>query len=138
MPVKAKFVTMAEEEALRKKRERKGEDGTPQWLLLTGMAAGGRLAGGLVIFALLPPSADTLYRQVAAAAESGELEKLQSVDAEIRQFLQRFPEDSRAVSWKSIANGSMWLAWRSNRNSRPASGAAVLCQCNGRISMPSA
>lgn len=96
LPVKAKFHTLAEEEALRKKRDRKGEDGTPQWLLLTGMAVAVAVLAGLVIFALLPPSAETLYRQIAAKAESGDLEKLQSVDAEIRQFLQRFPEDARA------------------------------------------
>lgn len=95
-PAKAKFHTMAEEEALRKKRERKGEEGTPQWLLLLGMTGAVAVLAGLVIFALLPPSADTLYRQISSAAESGELTQLQSVDAEIRQFLQRFPEDSRA------------------------------------------
>jgi hypothetical protein len=60
------------------------------------MAVAVAALAGLVIFMLLPPSADTLYRQIAAAADSGELENLQSVDSEIRQFLQRFPEDSRA------------------------------------------
>lgn len=96
-PPKAKFVTMAEEEALQRKRDRHGEEATPQWLLLTGMAAAVCVLAGLVIYSLLPPSADTLYRQVAAATESGELEQLQSVDAEIRQFLSRFPDDSRAA-----------------------------------------
>lgn len=96
-PTKAKFHTMAEEEALRKRRERKGEDGTPQWLLLLGMTAAVVVLVGLVIFALLPPSADTLYGQIAAAAESGELDSLQSVDAEIKQFLQRFPDDTRSA-----------------------------------------
>ena len=96
-PVKAKFHTLAEEEALRKNRERKQDEATPQWLLLTGMAGTIAVLAGLVIFAMLPPSAETLYRQIAAAAESGELEKLQSADAEIRQFLQRFPADPRAA-----------------------------------------
>jgi eukaryotic-like serine/threonine-protein kinase len=96
MPVKAKFHTVAEEEALRRKHERKGDDATPQWLLLTGMAAAVAVLAGLLIYALLPPSAETLYRQIAAAAESGELEKLKSADAEIRQFLERFPQDTRA------------------------------------------
>jgi serine/threonine-protein kinase len=96
-PAKAKFHTMAEEEALRKRRERRGEEGIPQWLLLLGMTAAVAVLAGLVIFALLPPSADTLYGQIAAAAESGELESLQSVDAEIKQFLQRFPDDTRSA-----------------------------------------
>jgi serine/threonine-protein kinase len=96
VPAKAKFYTLEEEEALRRKRERKGEEGTPQWLLLLGMAAAVIVLGGLIVFALLPPSADTLYRQIAAAAESGELSQLQSVDAEIRQFLERFPADPRS------------------------------------------
>ena len=96
VPAKAKFYTLEEEEALRRKRERKGEEGTPQWLLLLGMAAAVIVLGGLIVFALLPPSADTLYRQIAAAAESGELSQLQSVDTEIRQFLERFPADPRS------------------------------------------
>lgn len=95
-PPVTKFVTMAEEEARRKHRERRGEDAVPPWLLITGMAIAVCLLVGLVTFALLPPSADTLYAEVAAAAESGELEKLQAVDGQVRQFLERFPDDSRA------------------------------------------
>src|SRR5205823_4948373 len=49
----------------------------------------------LTVYALLPPSADTLYRRVIAAADTGDIDQLQLVEADIRQFLRRFSSDAR-------------------------------------------
>jgi serine/threonine-protein kinase len=93
---KTRFVTMEEEENLRKRRERKSEEGPQQWLALAGMTAVVVVLGAGVVYALLPPSADTLYRRVMTAADTNDLDQLQVVDGDIRQFLQRFPSDARA------------------------------------------
>jgi len=93
---KSRFVTIQEEEALRKKRERRDEEGPPIWMLIGGMALAICVLVGLVTFALLPPSADSLYARIAGAAETEDLEKLKGVDTEIGQFLERFPDDPRA------------------------------------------
>lgn len=48
-------------------------------------------------YALRPATADELYRKIAAAASLGSVEGLREADAEIREFVQRFPADARAA-----------------------------------------
>lgn len=43
-----------------------------------------------------PASADTVYSRIAAAGESGEVARLAEVEEDIRNFLQRYPDDPRA------------------------------------------
>ena len=69
------------------------------WLLAAALVAVGLGAWYL----LLPPSADALFDRVMGRAEAGEAELL-GAEADVEQFLVRFPEDRRAEQLRSLAN----------------------------------
>jgi serine/threonine-protein kinase len=101
-PVRSRFVTVEEEEAQKRKRKQREEEGPPLWLLITGMAFVVLLLGGMLGYALMPASANTLYGKIQAAADSGDVEQLSGVESEVDQFLAKFPNDPRAAEVQQI------------------------------------
>jgi serine/threonine-protein kinase len=73
------------------------------WWKLAGMVVLLGLIVWLVLAALRPPSADTLFKKLARAAEEKTAESLFMVESDIDAFLHRFPQDPRAAQvrgWK--------------------------------------
>lgn len=62
----------------------------------------GSIAFGWRIFR--PDSADTLYRQISAAVDSGNEEQVEAVRPEIDEFVERFPEDPRISEVQRLAD----------------------------------
>ncbi|MHB1036526.1 MAG: serine/threonine-protein kinase [Pirellulales bacterium] len=67
------------------------------WVLLAALA----LVGCGVWFLVQPASADRLYGRISAAASRENAEQLLAAEADIRTFLERYADDSRAVEVKS-------------------------------------
>lgn len=66
---------------------------SPQtWALVTAMVA----VGGMAWYWLQPPSAETLYDEIAAAANDGKIEQILDVEREIKDFLKYYPTDRRS------------------------------------------
>jgi serine/threonine-protein kinase len=63
---------------------------------------------GLLLFGgwwlMQPPSAETLYQRIAAAAESGDVRGLQASRADIATFLNHYPDDRRAEELRELAD----------------------------------
>lgn len=67
------------------------------WVLAGGvLVAGGLILGGAIYLATRPPSADQLFARVQAAAEAGTGDALIPVEADLRRFLELYPDDPRA------------------------------------------
>ncbi|HWA97687.1 MAG TPA: serine/threonine-protein kinase, partial [Pirellulales bacterium] len=65
---------------------------SPQtWLLVLGMLA----VGAVAWWFLQPPSADSLYHRISAAAQENKPEALAAVDDDIARFLAIYPHDPR-------------------------------------------
>src|SRR5205823_5377699 len=87
------------------KRANKGDTQTDRylWLKLSALGLVIAIFFSGVGYALWPPSADTLYRQISQAAATGESRQLAEVETAIERFLNRFPTDTRAAevaAWK--------------------------------------
>ena len=72
----------------------------PSRLLLAAQVVGllaaiGLLAGSVWYFSW-PATADQLYAQIAEVARQGKVESLRTVEDEIGEFLERFPDDERS------------------------------------------
>ncbi|HEY1599970.1 MAG TPA: serine/threonine-protein kinase [Pirellulales bacterium] len=92
----ASFVKVSEEE--HRRREATVEEPSHWRGLQTAVLLGaGALLGLGTWYLMQPASADRLYARVAQAARTGEISTLQSVDGEIKAFLQHYPNDSRAA-----------------------------------------
>jgi hypothetical protein len=50
-----------------------------------------------------PPSADQLFARIEAATEEGDLEKMKGALPDIEQFLENYPDDSRAEQVQAVA-----------------------------------
>jgi serine/threonine-protein kinase len=92
----ARFTTLAEEEAARRRAEHQRS-----WL-----AAAGQLAsllavlvamGAAAMFLATPPSADKLYHTIIEQGIAEDDASLANVEGEIEEFLKRFPSDPRAA-----------------------------------------
>jgi serine/threonine-protein kinase len=85
--------------------ERQDEEATWYEELLRGLLSAQTLAtlGALVlvvtgvVYLLKPKSADKLYEQISAEIGDGELEQLRMAGPKIDEFLDRFPDDTRAA-----------------------------------------
>jgi eukaryotic-like serine/threonine-protein kinase len=96
---RSRFVTMAQEEEERRKQRPVDEEAVSRWVVVAGMGLLIVLLGSIVTYALLPPSADTLYARANAAVDSGEFA---AAEAAIDAFSTRFPEDSRQAEIQSL------------------------------------
>ena len=94
---KTHFTAVSEAEIRRRGRAHDGEDGVQRTWLLAGalLVAALVILGGLVVFATRPPSADSLYREVQAAAEKGG-SALVDVESDMARFVAAHPDDPRA------------------------------------------
>ena len=95
-PLRAKFVTMQEEEAQRKQSEHREEESPPVWLVATGLVLLVLLFSGMYWYAVAPPTANQLYKRIEAAAKSEDVEKLAAVKGDMQQFLEKHAADPRA------------------------------------------
>jgi hypothetical protein len=94
----SRFTTVDED--VRRRAERGAEnDGPPLWVKAVVGSVGLVVAGGAIaaggFFALRPPSADSLYAKIEAAAESDDERALLSVIGPMAEFRRRYPEDPR-------------------------------------------
>ena len=91
----ARFTTVEEEEALRRVQQKRS------WLLvaaqLAAFAAVVATMGGGIVFLSRPPSADKLYAAISTRVDSDDDASLGNVEKEVNSFLERFPDDARAV-----------------------------------------
>ncbi len=62
------------------------------------LAAGLLLVGFTVWYFLQPPSADSLYRRIAARTEDGKIESIIQAEDEIRAYLEQYPDDATIPS----------------------------------------
>jgi eukaryotic-like serine/threonine-protein kinase len=84
-----RFVAVAEEELDRQEAEPQRHTWLHTWVL-----AGTLLATGLTVWYLLqPPSAETLYARISAAAAEG---KIEYATTDIDEFLHRYSDDTRS------------------------------------------
>jgi eukaryotic-like serine/threonine-protein kinase len=93
------------------KVENRRDDASGAWTeILHGLLAPQTLAllGGLLIvvlggwYLMQPATADSLHRQIEAAAANGDVEILRAVRPKIEDFLARFPDDPRADSVRGM------------------------------------
>jgi serine/threonine protein kinase len=93
------------------KVENRRDDASSAWTeILHGLFAPQTLAllGGLLLVALggwylmQPATADSLYRQIEAAAADGDVETLRAARPRIEDFLARFPDDPRAENVRGM------------------------------------
>ncbi len=72
------------------------EGGVGQWIKIGLICFGAiLLLGGVVFYATLDPSADTLYARVQRVAEEGDPQELVAADGDITSFLSLYPDDPR-------------------------------------------
>jgi eukaryotic-like serine/threonine-protein kinase len=92
----ARFTTVEDDEAARRKAEQKRS-----WLLVTGQLAllaallGGM--GALAVFLSRPKTADELYEAISEQANVEGDESMIEVERKVQDFLRRFPGDPRSV-----------------------------------------
>ena len=60
------------------------------------------LLGGVAFLVSRPPSADTLYRRIKVAIESGDSDELLALRSDVDRFLAEFPEDPRVGEIMSV------------------------------------
>jgi len=73
---------------------------SPQtWALAIGLV----VVGLITWYLLQPPSADALYRKIAAQTQAGTRESLLDCEDQIREFLMRFPGDPRCEELRRSA-----------------------------------
>lgn len=102
VPKTSRFTTVDEEAA-----RLRSEQSSPNWLL-TGQLAGtlGMLLGLVLLgwWLTRPASADDLYAEIEThIADNGD-EDLTAIDAQIEEFLARFPDDARASNLRPYAD----------------------------------
>jgi hypothetical protein len=71
---------------------------------------------GVLIYLLIPASADTLYDGVQPAAQSGSIDDLRQVESKLDEFIERYPADPRVEEIRSLKEKI--LAERRARNAR--------------------
>lgn len=99
-----RFVVVPPEE-LGKSEEVAVEPSQPLISVQTWVLVGALLTiGGIVWYALQPPTADQLYSRVMRRAEAGGIEALLAAEDDIAQFLLRFPEDPRVSKLQQLQN----------------------------------
>lgn len=101
---KSRFITMAEEEATRRKRRTDEDEGPPLWTIFSAMAVLACVVVGIFWYAFAPASADRLFSQISAAAAKNEPDSLGSVSPQIVEFLERFPDDPRTAEISEYNN----------------------------------
>ena len=89
----SRFVPVAEHELDRAAEERP----QPHWWQTGAVAMALVLVGLAVRWSLQAPTADALYARVQARAPDESPGSLKDAESEIREFLDRFPSDSRAA-----------------------------------------
>jgi serine/threonine-protein kinase len=99
---KTHFTAVSEAEIKRRGRAGDAEESLPRNWITAGVLLVGALVilGSVVIYAIQPPSADSLYRQVQKAAEQGG-PALVGVESEMGRFLALHPGDPRADEIRS-------------------------------------
>ncbi|MCE9555135.1 MAG: serine/threonine protein kinase [Planctomycetes bacterium] len=99
--VATRFTTLEEEQRreaeLQQQRREPLMTSTTVLLVLTLVAI-----VGLVIYALQPPSADTLYGRIDTAASANDSRKLSESKDDVARFLKLYPGDSRAGEVQAI------------------------------------
>lgn len=88
------FTTVAEEERKRHLEREQEEAGPPLWLVIPALLAGLAITGALVYWATRPPGADSLYQNIAKAANEGD-SSLVNAEGDIARFKQLYPNDAR-------------------------------------------
>jgi serine/threonine-protein kinase len=90
----ARFTTVEEEEI------RRQAEGQRSWIVvatqLAALAAVLAGMGALALYLSQPTSADELYRTITARESADDDASLANTEREIREFLERFPDDPRA------------------------------------------
>jgi serine/threonine protein kinase len=96
------FTTYDEAARLHDTYHASAEESTPLWLKIAPLVLGVVAIAALIWYATRPVTADALYKQIMAAAESTETQSLATVETEMQQFLQLFPGDDRGKEIKSL------------------------------------
>ncbi len=100
-PRKTHFTTVSEAELRRGGRSRDDEPAISSWIWISALLSFGALViAGVVWYANQRPSADQLYARVKAVADEGDLQSLVQLEPDLLQFLESFPDDSRAEEMK--------------------------------------
>jgi serine/threonine-protein kinase len=95
---KTSHFTTVEEAELRRAQLQPAEEGLLQvWAKFIALALFVIVSMGGVWWLLQPPSADTVFRRIAQAAETGQGAQLAEREDDIRGFLERHPDDPRAA-----------------------------------------
>jgi len=91
-----RFTTVEEDRRQAERVQRSHEKDRFRWLGLVGTSAAVAVVVGLGWYALRPLSADRLHSRIAAAAAGQHnTDRLAGAEGDIRQFLERFPNDPR-------------------------------------------
>ena len=96
-----RFVTVEEDERRRAEEEYSASGGGAVWLQIAGLAAALVALIGLGVYLMWPLSADKLFDRIEAVAAGPQSEHLADAEDNIKDFLRRFPDDSRAAKLKS-------------------------------------
>ncbi|QDU29990.1 Serine/threonine-protein kinase StkP [Anatilimnocola aggregata] len=105
-PVKSSHFTTVSEEELRRKYESREapQQSKLDWAKLAGVLLSGLVALALFAFAMTrQPSADHLATTIQAAVDADGTEGLIVVEADLENFIERFPDDPRAGQMQAYA-----------------------------------
>lgn len=113
--------TSVEEEA---RREREQARGGRFWLVAQLMAIAATLGmlvwGGWVL--MKPPTADVLYEKILSEIDQRGIDSLRVVEAELKDFLARFPGDRRANEIQQYSQQLSFQRFERKARIRPRSG----------------
>lgn len=66
---------------------------------------------GLGAWMLRPTSASRLYAEIMTRVDSGDENEVVAAQADIEEFLTRFPQDERASEVRALANDAELTRW---------------------------
>jgi serine/threonine-protein kinase len=92
-----RFTTLEEDRREQSRQQETAAHDPRHWWKLTVPVVLLGLIVWLVLAALRPPSADTLFNKISRTADDGGAESLLLIETDIDAFLNRFPDDERAA-----------------------------------------